>query len=106
MSNARHALNKKDPAPYISKYILIDARLLRKNNAEHIELRVKDLGCGIPRQNLEKIFTPFFTDKNRGSGLGLAIAKNIIEKHEGQITVNSQEGAGSTFTLSFSNILQ
>jgi len=52
-------------------------------------------------EKLEQIYSPFFTDKNRGSGLGLAIAKNIIDKHNGLIKVVSQEGQGSTFTLTF-----
>lgn len=66
-----------------------------------VELDVADDGIGMSSEKVEQIYSPFFTDKNRGSGLGLAIAKNIIEKHHGYITVASQEGQGSTFTLTF-----
>ncbi len=67
----------------------------------HVELTVADTGKGISPDNIDQIFTPFFTDKNRGSGLGLAIAKNIMDKHEGSIEVSSAEGEGSRFTLIF-----
>ncbi|MCL7486694.1 MAG: ATP-binding protein [Desulfobulbaceae bacterium] len=70
-----------------------------------VELDIGDTGTGMPPEKAEQIFTPFFTDKNRGSGLGLAIAKNIIDKHNGRITVVSNEGQGSTFTLTFSRSL-
>ena len=48
---------------------------------------------------MEHIFKPFFTDKTKGTGLGLAIAKNIIENHDGQITVQSKENEGTTFRI-------
>lgn len=66
-----------------------------------VELDIADNGIGMSPEKAAQIFTPFFTDKNRGSGLGLAIAKNIIDKHNGRITVVSREGQGSTFTLIF-----
>jgi signal transduction histidine kinase len=71
-----------------------------------VALDITDNGTGMSPEKLQQIFTPFFTDKNRGSGLGLAIAKNIIDKHNGLITVVSKEGQGSTFTLTFSRSLQ
>ncbi len=62
---------------------------------------VKDTGCGIPKENLERIFEPFFTTKKSGdgNGLGLATAYAIVEKHDGRIEVQSEEGKGSTFTV-------
>ena len=60
---------------------------------------VADTGLGIPEEKLEQIFMPFYTGKNRGTGLGLAIARNIVEKHQGTITVSSQPGEGSTFRV-------
>jgi len=62
-------------------------------------LTVADTGVGMDEEKIAQIFTPFFTDKNRGSGLGLAIAKNIVEKHQGKITVESRVGEGSVFTV-------
>jgi PAS domain S-box-containing protein len=58
-----------------------------------------DTGCGIPRKNLPKIFTPFFTTRSTGVGLGLAVSHGIVEAHGGMISVESKEGEGSTFTV-------
>ncbi len=60
---------------------------------------ITDTGIGMSQEKTAQIFTPFFTDKNRGTGLGLAIAKNIIDKHLGQIVVLSEKNHGSTFTV-------
>ena len=64
-------------------------------------LSVQDNGCGIKPRHLASIFDPFFTTKpmNKGSGLGLYNARLFIDKHRGAITVDSKEGAGSTFHL-------
>jgi len=66
-----------------------------------VRIRVKDDGCGIDEQEVEKIFVPFFTTKavGEGTGLGLAIARGIIEEHQGQIEVVSQPGKGAEFIL-------
>jgi two-component system NtrC family sensor kinase len=66
-----------------------------------ISVVFQDTGCGIPEENLSKIFTPFFTTKpiGKGTGLGLAIVYGIIKMHRGQIYVESEIGAGSTFTI-------
>ncbi len=69
---------------------------------EAVELKVADNGCGIDRENLSKLFTPFFTTKEmgKGTGLGLAIAYGVIKMHLGNITVDSEPGKGTTFTIS------
>ncbi len=59
----------------------------------------QDNGLGIPPENLQKIFEPFFTTKAKGSGLGLAICYEIIRDHGGEISVESQPGAGTTFKV-------
>jgi signal transduction histidine kinase len=59
----------------------------------------KDNGCGIPEQNLDKIFEPLFTTKAKGIGLGLAVSKQLIEAQEGTIEVESQVGKGTTFRI-------
>ncbi|RME98135.1 MAG: PAS domain S-box protein, partial [Chloroflexi bacterium] len=60
---------------------------------------VSDTGSGMSEETRAKIFEPFFTTKSRGTGLGLAIVKQIVESHGGQISVRSQEGQGTTFTV-------
>jgi len=65
-----------------------------------VKIRVADTGPGMSRDTVEKIFEPFFTTKDKGTGLGLAIVFNIIQKHRGEITVESTEGTGTTFIIS------
>ena len=66
-----------------------------------LKIEVQDTGCGIPQENLRKLFTPFFTTKGKGKGvgLGLAVAYGIIQRHQGRIEVESEEGKGTTFTI-------
>ena len=64
-----------------------------------LRISVTDTGHGISRSEIEKVFEPFYTSKKQGTGLGLAISKRIIEAHNGEITVSSEEGKGSTFTV-------
>ena len=70
---------------------------------DEIILRVKDTGEGIPEANLERIFDPFFTTKavGHGTGLGLSICYGIVDKLGGRITVESEVGVGTTFTIHF-----
>jgi signal transduction histidine kinase len=66
-----------------------------------IRISFSDNGCGISAENMEKLFTPFFTTKEevKGVGLGLAVSYGIIERHGGSIEVKSEIGKGSTFTV-------
>jgi PAS domain S-box-containing protein len=66
---------------------------------KYIRISIKDQGMGIPEEDLGKIFDPYFTTKEKGRGLGLASAYAIIKNHDGHIYVESQTGAGSTFSL-------
>ena len=66
---------------------------------EAVSISVEDTGVGIPEEKLDKIFTPLFTTKSKGIGLGLSICKRLLEAQGGSITVKSQVGKGSTFTL-------
>jgi two-component system NtrC family sensor kinase len=66
-----------------------------------ITIEVQDTGAGIREENMSKLFTPFFTTKpiGQGTGLGLAIIYGIVKMHRGQISVQSQEGKGTTFSV-------
>ena len=78
-------------------------RLTLRSSVIDSEVRVdvQDIGCGIPKENLAKLFTPFFTtkEKSKGVGLGLAVVHGIIERHKGRIKVQSEEGKGTTFSV-------
>jgi len=78
-------------------------RLTIRSSAVDGEVRidVQDTGCGISKENMSKLFTPFFTTKAKGKGvgLGLAVAHGIIERHKGRIKVQSEVGKGTTFSV-------
>ncbi|MDF2576985.1 MAG: putative two-component sensor histidine kinase [Chlamydiales bacterium] len=70
-----------------------------KQDQQHTYILTKDTGLGIPQENLEKIFSPFFTTKVQGNGFGLAEVHKIIQMHEGTIEVSSRLNEGTTFTI-------
>jgi two-component system sensor histidine kinase HydH len=76
----------------------LEVNLTRKNN--FAEIRIIDSGKGIKTNELAKIFEPFYTTKPQGTGLGLAIVKSIVDRHDGDIRIESQIGAGTTVTVS------
>jgi signal transduction histidine kinase/iron only hydrogenase large subunit-like protein len=71
------------------------------DGSQAVEIAVSDTGCGIPKENIPKLFTPFFSTKEsaKGTGLGLAICYGIVKMHSGNIAVDSAVGAGTTFTI-------
>ena len=64
-----------------------------------VSVCIEDTGCGIPEDAIDAIFSPYVTSKDKGTGLGLAVAKNVIEKHNGRIDVESRLGKGSLFRI-------
>jgi len=64
-----------------------------------VRITVSDSGRGMPPEIVEKIFEPFYTTRDKGTGLGLAIIFSIINKHHGEISVESKPGEGTTFTI-------
>jgi len=96
LSNAIDALLER--TEQADKQIVIQTQAVVPNQ---INVRIRDNGLGIPLEIKDKIFDPFFTTKDvgKGTGLGLWICYEIIEKHQGQIAVNSQLGQGTEFVI-------
>jgi len=65
-----------------------------------VNISIEDDGTGISEENMSKIFEPYFTTKDFGSGLGLTVVYKVIKEHQGDISINSLEGKGTTFTIS------
>ena len=80
--------------------IQIDVRPVHgAGGVQQAQIEICDTGKGIPEEDLEKIFMPFFTTKETGTGLGLAVAHRVIEEHGGTIEVTSQVGRGTSFII-------
>jgi two-component system, sporulation sensor kinase E len=71
------------------------------SNRETHVLVIKDNGCGIPEENISRLFEPYFTSKRNGMGLGLAATLNILQSHKANIDVTSVMKKGTTFTITF-----
>ena len=69
------------------------------SSSEQFALSVTDTGCGIRPEDLQRIMEPLFSTKTRGLGLGLALARAIMERHDGELSVSSLPGHGTTFTM-------
>jgi len=74
-----------------------------RNDAGYIRVRVSDTGIGIARDDLPRVFEPFFSTKKEGKGvgLGLSVVYGIVERHGGAVSVDSEPGKGTEFTLLF-----
>jgi len=84
----------KDSPPEQQRKISIQSRLTLNNS---IQVRVKDNGPGLDKEQQQKILTPFYTTKADGMGMGLSITRSLVEAHEGTLHFNSQPGKGTTF---------
>ncbi len=71
---------------------------LQKQDGE-VEIVIRDTGSGIPREQIDKVFKPFYTTKPKGMGVGLSLAKRIIERHGGTLRLGSEEGIGTAVSL-------
>jgi signal transduction histidine kinase len=92
IKNAIEALsNKKNGTIHLKAFYADDCTLIQ----------VEDNGIGISSDIIEDIFVPFYTTKENGSGIGLSLSKQIMQNHDGTISVNSAPDKGSKFTLKF-----
>ena len=71
------------------------------HTATEVQLRIRDSGVGMPAAQVPRIFEPLYTTKPGGTGLGLYIVQEILVAHGGRVTVDSVEGQGTTFVLTF-----
>ncbi len=91
ITNAAYAVKNKPEA----RVILFSGITLEGESY----LTVADNGCGIPPENRDKIFIPFFSTKKNGSGIGLSLSREIIKLHKGRLQIQSQVGEGSAFMI-------
>jgi signal transduction histidine kinase len=79
----------------------VTLRVRRGTDRGRIEILVQDNGCGIPAENMDKLFTPFFTTKQcrGGTGLGLALVYGIVTMHSGEVSASSEPGRGTVFRI-------
>jgi len=92
-------LNACDALPDGGEILIETKYNVYKFGRPDLTISVSDSGIGIPHENLDKIFDPFYTDKANGTGLGLAVVKKIVVLHQGRIEVKSKPGKGTRFTV-------
>jgi signal transduction histidine kinase len=94
LNNAVDAMREKGPFERRNQLTVstqvIDGRL---------EIVISDTGCGIPDENMDRIFEPLFSTKSFGVGLGLSIVKSIMEQHGGGVEIDTQVGVGTSVAL-------
>ncbi len=101
IQNADQAMPEGGIISVVAQNITIDNRnsAIPLSPGNYAKICISDQGNGITNKNLQKIFDPYFTTKKKGTGLGLSTAYTIIQKHGGHISVCSQLGVGTTFTI-------
>ena len=102
--NAWHAMSNGGTLTVSTANVTLDESLVKPNNltpGSYLKIDVTDTGAGMDEKTVERIFEPFYTTRpmGQGTGLGLASVFGIIKKHQGLITVDSQVGSGTTFSI-------
>ncbi len=98
--NARQAMPEGGTLRVWARNMIVGAEdALPRREGEYVNIAFEDMGPGIPKEHLQKIFGPYFSTKEKGRGLGLAVAYSIIKKHEGYIEVKSEPGTGARFDI-------
>ena len=76
-------------------------RVWTERRGDEVQLNIADTGVGMSEDVAEKIFEPYFTTKDFGSGIGLTLVYKVVKEHLGEVSVDTEEGKGTTFTISF-----
>ena len=98
--NAREAMSEGGTITVRAENLDVDGGTLPLAPGKYVKISIRDRGAGIPREDLSKIFDPYFTTKGENhSGLGLAVAYFVVKKHGGHITVDSEPDVATTFTI-------
>jgi PAS domain S-box-containing protein len=79
------------------RYLLIRTE---RDGSDRVCLRVRDAGVGVDAQDINRLFDPFYTTKSDGMGIGLSVSRSIIERHQGRLWAESNDGPGATFSFS------
>jgi two-component system, sporulation sensor kinase E len=90
-------INAVEAVPANTGELSISITIVKNNYV----VTIRDNGCGIPEENITRLFEPYFTSKRNGMGLGLAATLNILQSHKANIDVNSVVGSGTTFVITF-----
>ncbi len=105
-TNASHAMREEKGTLTVKlETVEVEAGLAETvaelHQGDYIKLTVSDTGCGMDDATVERIFEPFFTTKSvdEGTGMGLSVVHGIVQSHDGAITVESEPGVGTTFTV-------
>jgi signal transduction histidine kinase len=99
LTNAFEALNGSGRVNIAATLLVEDGPAGGEPQGPMVQVEVSDDGPGIPRDVVDRIFSPFFTTKPQGSGLGLAIVRKIVDAHDGRIDVGMAEGGGTRFRV-------
>jgi two-component system NtrC family sensor kinase len=99
--NACHAMSEGGT-------LQIKVSRVKSNERDIVRLQLTDTGHGISKENMQKIFDPFFSTKNEsgGTGLGLFVTRRIVESYQGIIEVESEKNNGTTFTVEFPSLME
>jgi signal transduction histidine kinase len=71
-----------------------------REDVNHVRVTVRDVGIGLPAESLDSLFDAFFTTKSTGMGIGLFVSRSIVERHQGRLWAEPNDGPGATFSFS------
>ncbi len=97
LTNAIDATRGMEIPPVV--WISMENMTAGDKNAEQIRIKIRDNGSGMEEERMKHIFDPFFTTKAKGTGLGMSLVFQIVEMHNGEISVSSELGKGTSFTI-------